>query len=78
VVVDTHVGRLSQRMGLTTEEDPVKIEQDLMTLIPESDWILFGHAMIFHGRRVCIARKPKCSTCPIVNDCPKIGVTVSE
>ena len=75
VVVDTHVSRLSQRMGLTKEEDPVKIEQDLMKLIPQEDWILFGHAMIWHGRQICHARKPKCGECPLANDCPQIGVT---
>jgi endonuclease III len=78
VVVDTHVSRLSQRMGLTAEEDPVKIEQDLMKLIPQEDWILFGHVMIWHGRQICNARKPKCSECPLAKDCPKIGVTNHE
>jgi endonuclease-3 len=74
VVVDTHVSRLAQRMGLTTEEDPAKIEQDLMKLIPQEDWILFGHAMIWHGRQICNARKPGCNECPLASDCPKIGV----
>jgi endonuclease III len=78
VVVDTHVSRLSQRMGLTKQEDPVKIELDLMELIPEKDWILFGHSMIWHGRKVCIARKPKCSICPVEKECPKIGVEVPQ
>jgi endonuclease III len=78
VVVDTHVGRLSKRMGLTEETDPEKIEQDLMDLIPEKDWVMFGHAMIWHGRKICIARKPKCSICPVAKDCPKIGVEISE
>ncbi len=78
VVVDTHVGRLSQRMGLTAEEDPVKIEQDLMELLPQEDWIAFGHAMIWHGRQICNARKPKCSECPLAADCPKVGVTNSD
>ena len=77
VVVDTHVQRLSQRMGLSSEESPEKIEQDLMKLVPQEDWILFGHAMIWHGRQICIARKPKCSECPLAADCPKIGVTNS-
>ena len=74
VVVDTHVTRLSQRMGLTEETDPVKIEQDLMKLLPESEWIQFSHAMIWHGRQVCIARKPKCSTCGMQGFCPQAGV----
>jgi endonuclease-3 len=74
VVVDTHVSRLSQRMGLTTEEDPVKIERDLMELLPQEDWIAFSHAMIWHGRKICDARKPKCDACPLNRDCPKIGI----
>ena len=78
VVVDTHVQRLSQRMGLTEEEDPVTIEQELMGLLPEKEWIQFSHAMIWHGRQICIARKPKCSLCPMKSFCPKIGVSVSE
>lgn len=78
VVVDTHVSRLSRRMGLTEEEDPVKIERDLMKLIPQDDWILFGHAMVWHGRQICNARKPKCGECPLINDCPRIGVTTHE
>jgi endonuclease III len=78
VVVDTHVSRLSNRMGLTKREDAVKIEQDLMRLLPESEWIQFSHAMIWHGRKVCIARKPKCSQCTLAKLCPKIGVTISE
>ncbi|MCX6601800.1 MAG: endonuclease III [bacterium] len=78
VVVDTHVSRLAQRMCLTKEEDPGKIEQDLMKLIPQEDWILFGHATIWHGRQICNARKPKCSECPLAADCPKIGVMAHE
>ncbi|HEY3295426.1 MAG TPA: endonuclease III [bacterium] len=74
VVVDTHVTRLSNRMGLTTEEDAVKIEQDLMKLLPQEQWILFSHAMILHGRQICAARKPKCAECPMESFCPKIGV----
>jgi endonuclease III len=77
VVVDTHVSRLSQRMGLSAQEDPEKIEQDLMKLLPQDQWIAFGHSMIWHGRRICIARKPKCSDCPLTELCPKIGVTNS-
>jgi endonuclease-3 len=78
VVVDTHVSRLAQRMGLTKEEDPEKIEQDLMRLLPAEDWIAFGHAMIWHGRKICNARKPKCSDCPLEKECPKVGVTIHE
>ncbi len=78
VVVDTHVQRLSQRLGLTEQEDAVKIEQDLMELLSEKDWIAFSHAMIWHGRQICIARKPKCSICPLQNFCPKIGVTEAQ
>jgi endonuclease III len=74
VVVDTHVGRLSGRLGLTQHEDPVKIEQDLMTLLPESEWIDFSHRMIWHGRQVCKARKPDCERCALNPICPKIGV----
>jgi endonuclease-3 len=78
VVVDTHVSRLSNRLGLTKNKDAVKIEQDLVKLLPESDWINFSHAMIWHGRNVCIARKPKCSACTLAKGCPKTGVTTSE
>jgi endonuclease-3 len=70
MVVDTHVVRLSQRMGLTRETDPVKIERDLQRLVPEKDWTQFSHAMIFHGRRICSARSPQCELCPLSADCP--------
>jgi endonuclease III len=73
VVVDTHVARLSQRMGLTEQENAEKIEQDLMKLIPQNDWIAFSHAMIWHGRKICSARKPKCNECPMAEVCPKLG-----
>ena len=70
IVVDTHVRRLSQRLGFTKEEDPVKIERDLVRLVPRADWPRFPHLMIWHGRRVCIARRPLCEDC-VVNDlCP--------
>jgi endonuclease-3 len=65
VVVDTHVQRLSQRLGLTRETDPKKIEQDLMAQLPEKEWIDFSHRLIWHGRRVCAARKPDCESCPL-------------
>jgi endonuclease-3 len=70
IVVDTHVRRLSQRLGLTRREDPVKIERDLMRLVPRPDWNRFPHLLIWHGRRVCLARRPRCEVC-VVNDlCP--------
>jgi endonuclease III len=70
IVVDTHVRRLSQRLGLTKQEDPVKIERDLAKLVPRADWGRFPHLLIWHGRRVCLARAPRCELC-VVNDlCP--------
>jgi endonuclease-3 len=74
VVVDTHVGRITQRLGLTQHKDPVKIEQDLMRLLPKKEWIDFAHRMIHHGRRICIARKPRCAECSMLRICPRIGV----
>lgn len=74
ITVDTHVTRLSNRMGLTTHSDAVKIEHDLMELIPEKDWTMFSHRMIFHGRQVCFARKPNCPGCALNKVCPKVGV----
>ncbi len=65
VVVDTHVQRISRRLDLTTEEDPVKIEKDLTKILPQSRWILFSHQMIHHGRRLCMARNPQCGDCAI-------------
>jgi len=70
VVVDTHVRRLSGRLGLTREDDPEKIERDLMALLPRSDWIDIGHLLIWHGRRVCGARKPLCERCILRDRCP--------
>ena len=70
VVVDTHVSRLSQRLKLTRQKDPVKIEQDLMELVPRKDWIIFSHLLIFHGRRVCKARRPLCEECAVERLCP--------
>ncbi|CAN5156202.1 endonuclease III [soil metagenome] len=70
IVVDTHVRRLSQRLGFTRQEDPVKIERDLRRLVPREDWARFPHLLIWHGRRVCLARRPRCDRC-VVNDlCP--------
>jgi endonuclease III len=74
ITVDTHVGRLSRRLGLTTETDPVKVEQDLMVIIPKKHWTMFSHRMIFHGRQVCHARKPNCAECTLRKFCPKVGV----
>lgn len=70
VVVDTHVSRLSQRLGLTGETTPEKIEIDLAELVPKKDWIIFPHLLIWHGRAVCQARKPKCAECVLENLCP--------
>ena len=75
VVVDTHVGRLSKRLGLTRHTDPVKIERDLMALLPKREWVDFSHRMIAHGRQVCVARKPRCQICPLADVCPRIGVS---
>jgi len=73
VVVDTHVQRLSARLGLTKHTDPVKIEQDLMKLVPRQDWALFSHWLIWHGRRRCYARKPDCPGCELRKICPSAG-----
>jgi endonuclease III len=70
VVVDTHVQRISQRLGWTKHADPPKIEQDLMALFPREDWDRLSHVLIFHGRRVCFARKPSCATCVVNDVCP--------
>ncbi len=78
VVVDTHVSRLSQRLGLTAETIPEKIEKDLAELVRRKDWIMFPHWLIFHGRKICQARKPKCEICVLENICPKIGVMRNE
>ncbi len=74
IPVDTHVGRLSRRMGLTVHADPVKIERDLMALIPRQEWTMFGHRMIHHGRKVCHARTPRCEECDLAKLCPRCGV----
>jgi endonuclease-3 len=70
VVVDTHVARLSQRLGLTSERDPVRIEQALMRLFPREQWTMLSHLLIWHGRRVCEARKPRCGECVLADICP--------
>ena len=74
VVVDTHVSRLSQRMKLTREKDPTKIERDLMQVVPQADWIDIGHLLIHHGRALCTARKPACSECPLQDLCPSAAI----
>ncbi len=74
IVVDTHVRRLSQRLGLTRQEDPVKIERDLVKLVPRADWARFPHLLIWHGRRVCDARRPRCEDCVINDLCPSSRV----
>ena len=74
VVVDTHVARISHRLGMTTQVDPVKIERDLMAQLPRREWVNFSHRLIHHGRRVCSARKPSCQTCCLLDLCPRIGV----
>ena len=74
VVVDTHVGRLSRRLGLTHEKTPVKVEKDLMAIIPREEWINFAHRLIHHGRRVCQSRKPRCEECVFVDLCPRVGL----
>ena len=74
IVVDTHVRRLSQRLGLTREEDPVKIERDLQKLVPREYWGVFPHLLIWHGRRVCLARAPQCERCVLIDLCPSSRV----
>jgi endonuclease III len=76
VVVDTHVGRISQRLGLTRHEDPVRIEADLMKLLPKERWIRFSHQVIHHGRQICTARSPDCPHCPLNELCPSAEVAV--
>ena len=74
VVVDTHVGRLSVRLGFTNETDPIKVEQVLMKLILPEDWVIVSHLLIFHGRRVCVARTPRCGDCVLNDICPSSRV----
>ena len=77
IFVDTHVKRLSNRLGLTVQDDPAKVELDLQQLLPPVQWTHFAHRLIHHGRRVCAARKPRCSGCSLLRWCPQIGVTAS-
>jgi endonuclease-3 len=74
IMVDTHVRRLANRLGFTREDDPVKIEMDLRDLLPPGEWTRFSHRLIHHGRRICTARAPRCSECPLLRWCPQIGV----
>jgi endonuclease-3 len=78
VVVDTHVRRLSQRLGLTREEDPVRIERDLVRLVPRAEWGRFPHLLIWHGRRICDARRPLCEACVVTSLCPSSRVEMTE
>lgn len=78
VVVDTHVKRISQLLGLTASDSPEQIERDLMKLLPEKEWINFSHRLIHHGRQICIARRPKCHECPLLSCCPRVGLPESE
>jgi endonuclease-3 len=78
ITVDTHVGRLSRRLGLTAHTDPVKVELDLMKLIPQAEWTRFSHRLIFHGRKVCHARQPVCTECTLASLCPKYGVVTKK
>ena len=77
VVVDTHVKRITYRLGLTEQTDPEKIEKELMALLPQQEWIFYGEAIILHGRETCVARKPKCPVCGLEGVCPKVGVQSS-
>lgn len=74
ITVDTHVGRLVRRWGWTEHEDPVKVEHTIGQLVPEQDWTMLSHRVIFHGRRVCHSRRPACGVCPLANDCPSYGL----
>ena len=78
IVVDTHVSRLSQRLGLTTNENAEKIENDLIELVPKRDWIMFSHWLIFHGRQVCQARKPRCRQCILAKVCPSYTIFIDS
>jgi len=74
LTIDTHVGRLARRLGWTVEEDPVTVERDVAALIERREWTMLSHRLIFHGRRICFARKPACGACPIAGDCPSFGI----
>jgi endonuclease-3 len=74
VVVDTHVKRITNLLGITKSTSPEQIERDLMELVPQSEWVNFSHRLIHHGRRICIARRPKCLECPLLNCCRRVGL----
>jgi endonuclease III len=74
ITVDTHVGRLSRRLGWTTEEDPVKVEHEIGELVERREWTMLSHRLIFHGRRTCFAKRPACGACPVARDCPSFGI----
>jgi endonuclease-3 len=74
IPVDTHVGRLSRRLGLTTHADPAKVERDLTAVLPRKEWVVFAHRMMRHGRQVCHSRRPRCEVCPLASFCPRVGV----
>jgi endonuclease-3 len=76
IVVDTHVTRVAGRLGLTRQKDAVKIEQDLMPIVPQDDWTLFSHLLIFHGRAICQARNPRCEECPLRQHCPSAEILI--
>ena len=78
ITVDTHVGRVSRRLGLTTATAPEQVEHDLMQFIPKNEWTAFSHRMIYHGRQVCQARKPDCAACALAALCPKVGVQTAR
>ena len=78
IVVDTHVGRVSVRLALTNETDPVRVEEKLMALVPRRDWTIFSHLLIFHGRRVCVARLPKCGVCVLNDICPSRRTAIGD
>ena len=78
VVVDTHVSRLSQRLGLSKEKTPEKIELDLQALVPKKNWVMFSHWLIFHGRKICQAKKPKCTECVLADLCPSYKIFVGR
>ena len=78
ITVDTHVGRLSRRLGWTAADDPVQVEQDLADLFPRRDWTLLSHRLIFHGRRICHSRRPACGACPVASLCPSYGTGHTE
>jgi len=78
IVVDTHMTRLAHRLGLSKQEDPVKIEQDLIAIVPKKDWIYFSQSMVLHGRYVCVARQPRCWECQLISICPYADKTLSR